>query len=88
MLRTDDYLCKSCGQEFEEIAEKDATVPCSVCKGETVRQLGAPRIDWAHMGTDPGFPGAYSKWAKAKTQHHKNGKDSLHKGRGTSLLMY
>jgi putative FmdB family regulatory protein len=88
MFRHDDYLCLSCKHEFEEMAEKDATVPCPQCKGKTARQLSAPRIDWRRMGIDPGFPGAYAKWGKIITAHHKHGKDSLNKGKGTSLLMY
>lgn len=90
MLRTDDYECTKCGLVFEEMTEKSSTenVPCRSCEGKTTRLIGAPCLDWAHMGTDPGFPGAYAKWAKAKTDHHRNGKDSLRDGKGTSLLMH
>lgn len=88
MWRHDDYECRKCGLVFEEMTKDDSAVPCPSCKGKTVRQLSAPRIDWRHMGIDPGFPGAYAKWAKAKTQHHKTGKETMRGGKGTSLLMY
>lgn len=40
------------------------------------------------MGTDPGFPSAYDKWAKEKTKHHKTDKGSMNKGKSPNLLMY
>jgi putative FmdB family regulatory protein len=89
LFRHFDFKCDSCKSIFEEmIAGDESELPCPSCGGKAHRQLSAPRIDWRRMGVDPGFPGAYSKWGKAITQHHKHGKDSLRDGKGTSLLMH
>ncbi len=86
--RHDDYECKSCGHVFEEMTKDDSAVPCMSCQGETVRLIGAPSLDWRHMGLDPGFPGAYAKWGKEKTKHHHTDKGSYHKGKAPNLSMY
>lgn len=88
MWRHDDYECKSCALVFEEMTKDDSAVPCTSCKGETVRIISAPRIDWLHMGLDPGFPSAYEKWGDAKTKHHQTDKGTMHKGKAPNLLMY
>ena len=89
MLMMFDFQCEDCSSTFDELVQSNCyTSPCVACKGNGVRLISAPRIDWAHMGTDPAFPSCYKKWGDAKTIHHRTGKDSMHKGRGTSLLMY
>lgn len=40
------------------------------------------------MGLDPGFPGAYSKWGKAKRKHHATDKGTMHGGKAPNLLMH
>lgn len=63
-----DFLCERCGIEEERFL--DATVvqiPCPVCGGNMIRIIGMPRV--ALDGTDPGFPGAYSKWADVREQN-------------------
>ena len=83
-----DFQC-SCGNLFEElVGSHEQTAPCPECKADGVRQIAAPRIDWLHMGTDPGFPGAYDKWARAKTVHHKTDPGSMHNGKAANLKMY
>jgi putative FmdB family regulatory protein len=88
MWRHDDYECKACGHIFEEMTNDNCAVPCTSCAGETSRIISAPRIDWLHMGTDPGFPSAYEKWGNAKTVHHQTDKGTMHGGKAPNLLMY
>lgn len=87
MLRVFDFVCTACGETHEMFIENDEkTLPCRDCGGEALRQLAAPRLDWRHMGTDPGFPGAWAKWAKAKRKHHTTDKGGSEKGQ--NLKMY
>lgn len=91
MRRMFDFLCgnSKCNELFEELIEDDTkALPCPVCGHVSRRQLAAPRTDWRRMGVDPAFPSAWDKWDKAKRQHHKHGKETMHQGKGTSLLMY
>lgn len=89
MFRLFDFECSKCGNTFEEMVDSNAQKhPCPSCKGNAKRLISAPRLDWLHMGIDPGFPGAYAKWGKAKTQHHKTDKGTMHKGKAPNLLMY
>ena len=84
-----DFECSTCHSIFEELVDDDIKViPCTSCHGESHRQISAPRIDWLHMGVDPGFPGAYAKWGKAKTIHHKTDKGTMRGGKAPNLLMY
>ena len=84
-----DFECAACGKTFEEMIPDDSqTHPCPSCKGKAKRLVAAPRIDWMHMGLDPGFPSAYEKWGDAKTQHHRTDKGTMHKGKAPNLLMY
>jgi len=45
------------------------TVKCSVCDGDAHKTLGLGTI--ILDGTDPGFPGAYERWANVREQRHK-----------------
>ena len=84
-----DFECAPCVNVFEDLVDKDLeTLPCPSCGGTANRLIAAPRLDWRSMGIDPGFPSAYDKWAKIKTQHHKIGKETMHGGKGSNLLMY
>lgn len=89
MFRLFDFECTACGKVFEEMIPDDShTLPCSSCKGEATRLIAAPRIDWLHMGLDPGFPSAYEKWGNAKTKHHMTDKGTMRGGKAPNLLMY
>ncbi len=57
-----DFVCDDCGKEQERFIDTDiTTLPCD-CGGNANRIIGMPRV--ALDGTDPGFPGAYDKWAR------------------------
>ena len=89
MYRMFDFECQKCGLVVEEMIKDDRhTQSCKDCGGTAVRQLAAPRTDWRHMGLDPGFPGAYDKWGKAKRQHAKTDKGTMHGGKAPNLLMH
>lgn len=89
MLRFFDFECRSCKNVFEElIADDSMTLPCPLCKDNSDRLFCAPRIDWKKMGLDPAFPGAYAKWGKAQTQHHRTDKGTMNGGKSPNLLMY
>ena len=88
-LRLFDFECEPCAKTFEEMIPDDLhSHPCPSCGGEAKRLIAAPRIDWLHMGLDPGFPSAYEKWGDAKTKHHRTDKGTMHKGKAPNLLMY
>ena len=54
-----DLECSDCGNRSERYIS-ETQVPC-IC-GKTMHKIiGMPRV--ALDGTDPGFPGAYDKWA-------------------------
>lgn len=89
MLRMFDFTCTKCENTFEELIDHDKTVlPCPECGSDSVRQLAAPRLDWQHMGTDPGFPSAYDKWAKAKSHHYRTDKGGRTHDGAPNLSMY
>jgi hypothetical protein len=91
MRRMFDFQCsnRKCKNTFEELIEADEkSLPCPVCGHDSPRQLAAPRIDWRHMGLDPAFPGAWSKWDKAKRKHHATDKGTLNGGKAPNLSMY
>jgi hypothetical protein len=89
MFKLFDFECTACGLVFEEMINDDShSLPCTSCKEKATRLIAAPRIDWLHMGLDPGFPSAYEKWGDAKTKHHQTDKGTMHKGKSPNLLMY
>jgi len=60
-----EYKCQSCGEVTDElrsmfIREDDGT--CPSCGNVTKYRISSPHsmLD----GTDPGFPGAFHKWAR------------------------
>lgn len=88
-LKLYDFECEACSFVFEDLVHNEVmALPCTSCGGKSDRLISAPRIDFLHMGLDPGFPGAYEKWAKVKTEHHKTDKGTMHKGKSPNLLMY
>ena len=60
-----DFLCEHCGIEEERFIDASITqIPCPECGHTMIRLIGMPRV--ALDGTDPGFPGAYDRWAKIR----------------------
>ena len=61
-----EFRC-SCGIVSEALVESTCrTINCVICDKPADRIISAPRIDLD--GTDPGFPGAYAKWAKKHSE--------------------
>jgi len=66
-----EYKCTKCGEVTDELRSmfvRDEDGVCPSCGSETHYRVSAPRtmLD----GTDPGFPGAFDKWAR---QHERAG---------------
>ncbi len=87
-----DFRCRKCDLKSEQFVKPDVgELPCQGpdCDGTTVRCMSAPTISLP--GTDPGFPGAYDKWARANKKkiaedasfYKKHGVDKLHHSYGS-----
>lgn len=65
-----DFRCGSCGHTHEEYLDNGITeCSCPECGETSTRVLRPPKF---HLdGTDPGFPGAWEKWAKDKERRVK-----------------
>jgi len=62
-----DYCCEKCGTIQERYIESQVvTVDCA-CGAIANRIVGTPHVSLD--GTDPGFPGAYEKWARVREEH-------------------
>lgn len=59
-----DFKCKTCGNEFERFIDSETLTSNCKCGCVADRVIGMPRV--ALDGTDPGFPGAYDRWAKIR----------------------
>lgn len=70
-----DYRCPKCSHVFDALKKVDDrhSAPCPEC-GATAEHkiLKAAALDY-RMGTDPGFPTAYDKWAKIQRSKNKEG---------------
>lgn len=65
MRRMFDFVCSHCGQVTEKLVDDDYNcIECPECQSTANRVMSAPRIGLD--GTDPGFPGAYDKWARVR----------------------
>ena len=59
------YHCEDCNgitEELRSIFIRDEDGVCNSCGGKTHYRIYAPRT--MQDGTDPGFLGAYDKWAR------------------------
>jgi putative FmdB family regulatory protein len=56
-----DFTCNSCGKQTERFVETSSELVQCECGEMAHRIIGMPRV--ALDGTDPGFPGAYDRWA-------------------------
>jgi hypothetical protein len=72
-----DMRCAACGRTAERYIAEDS-VPCA-CGGTMNKIIGMPRI--ALDGTDPGFPGAYDRWASIREANARE-KNSRKASRG------
>lgn len=61
-----DFRCESCGHVSERYTDADTTQTICECGQTATRIIGMPRI--ALDGTDPGFPGAYDRWANIREE--------------------
>ena len=59
-----DFICAACGERQERYLDSDITEVNCECGARASRIIGMPHV--ALDGTDPGFPGAYEKWAKVR----------------------
>ena len=59
-----DFFCDNCGNEQERYVSSDTKFVGCPCGHDARRVIGMPRV--ALDGTDPGFPGAYDKWATVR----------------------
>lgn len=63
-----DFRCHECSRQTERFVDTDINeVRCPHCGGVAIKIIGMPNI--ALDGTDPGFPGAYEKWAKVREEN-------------------
>lgn len=67
-----EYLCPSCGHEFEEFnsIEDRAKEQCPSCTSIAEVQISAPHFD-PRIGLDPDFPTFADKWANARERKTK-----------------
>lgn len=59
-----DFLCDECGESIERFIDANIYSVGCACGGKATRLIGTPRV--ALDGTDPGFPGAYDRWARIR----------------------
>lgn len=59
-----DFQCTKCDKLFERFIDTNAEYVECDCGGVAYRIIGMPTVKLD--GTDPGFPGAYEKWAKVR----------------------
>ena len=60
-----DLKCPDCGKQTERYIS-ETQIPC-ICGKTMYKVIGMPRV--ALDGTDPGFPGAYDKWASIREKN-------------------
>jgi len=65
-----DFQCEKCGNITERFVDTEFTQVICDCGATAVRIMGMPKV--MLDGTDPGFPGAYDKWARVREQRHKD----------------
>ena len=59
-----DFCCEKCGTVQERFVNGQVVEVDCACGAVASRMIGMPRV--ALDGTDPGFPGAYDKWARVR----------------------
>lgn len=67
-----DFQCTECEEYFEAMVDREAeTTECKLCSSEAKKVYR--RFNFKLPGTDPGYPGAYDKFAR---DHEKAAKRS------------
>ncbi len=62
-----EFRCHECGRATERFIDtKENHIKCPHCGGVAGRIIGVATVSLD--GTDPGFPGAYEKWANTRDQ--------------------
>ena len=68
-----DFECTECGLVFERLNDsRDTTIVCE-CGGVANKLIS--RMNFKLPGTDPGYPGAYDKWARDHERAGRNPRD-------------
>jgi len=68
MRQLRDFLCEHCGVEEERYLDSAVVqLICPQCGNTMIRLIGMPKVSLD--GTDPGFPGAYDRWAAVREQN-------------------
>ncbi len=63
-----DFRCHECSRLTERFIDtQENQIRCPHCGCVATRIIGMPRVDLD--GTDPGFPGAYEKWANIREKN-------------------
>lgn len=62
-----DFKCFDCGEVQERLLDDSITQVGCKCGGVAKRLMGMPRVSLD--GTDPGFPGAYDRWARVREEN-------------------
>jgi putative FmdB family regulatory protein len=82
-----DFVCGTCGHEFEELVQPGVNVvDCPKCRGAAIRQISTGHLDWK-MGVTNDFPTAARKWEKIQRQKAKVDKGGRADG-APNLKMY
>ena len=73
------YQCQ-CGNEFDELVKlaDRQHQPCPKCAASANQILTPVRIDYYHMGTDPAFETASSKWESMHKKQAVKESQTLH----------
>lgn len=72
MVETHRFKCKRCGTAFTDVLDDSIELyrPCPKCGTLTNRFVGTFTMPLS-MGTDPGFPTMWDKWAKVHKRQTK-----------------
>ena len=62
-----DFMCEKCGTVQERFVSGQVVEVDCACGEIAKRMIGMPRV--ALDGTDPGFPGAYDRWARVREEN-------------------
>lgn len=61
-----EFKCDECGDTVDRLTSHSTQIITCTCGGMMQKQFSVPIIQLD--GTDPGFPGAYDKWARTRKQ--------------------
>jgi DNA-directed RNA polymerase subunit RPC12/RpoP len=64
-----EFVCEDCGALIECFIDVETTEVDCKCGSMAQRIVGMPTVKLD--GTDPGFPGAYDRWARIREENAK-----------------